>query len=91
MLLIAAGDEAGDEEIKTRGHVCEEGQSKEANQRTSHTTPYFGFGLNIDDVNTERVLVVFVSLIRFVAYIETPYGWPDPTAGPDVFSFSVSR
>ena len=29
--LVAAGDKAVVEEIKRRGHVCEEGQSKQTN------------------------------------------------------------
>ena len=35
VLLVAAGDEADVEEIKRRGHVCEEGESKQTNQKIS--------------------------------------------------------
>ena len=52
VLLITTGDEAGAEEIKLRGHVCEEGQSKQANQNISNSKNMrcFSFGLNTDDV-----------------------------------------
>ena len=69
LLLIAAGDEAGDEEIKRRGHVCKEGQSKEANQtnieQREHLIPSAASALELCSALL-RVILLFVSLIQYV-------------------------